>query len=318
MMNKDNLDKINMEDKKKVKALVLTGFGLNCDIETAYAFEFAGAEAQRVHINSLISGKVALDDFHILAFGGGFSWGDDHGAGVIQALKLKNHIGDKILEFVNQGKLVIGICNGFQTLVNLGLLPGIERDYKTRSVALTWNDSGNFRDQWVNLAVNQNSPCVFTKEFSSQTIKADSLDREKTLNYFELPIRHAQGKFVADDSVIDRLIANNQVVLRYANIKGEGAEVEPAMQKFPINPNGSIYDIAGICDSTGHIFGLMPHPEAYNHYTNHPNWTKTIEVLKRSRKELKDSNRYNTIMDNEITPGMKIFINGVRYMSSKL
>ncbi|MBF0209349.1 MAG: phosphoribosylformylglycinamidine synthase subunit PurQ [Desulfamplus sp.] len=275
------MNKIEDANNRKVKALVLTGFGLNCDIETAYAFEFAGAQAHRVHINTLISGKVELNHFHILAFGGGFSWGDDHGAGVIQALKLKNHIGDKILEFVDQGGLVIGICNGFQTLVNLGLLPGIDRDYKTRSVALTWNDSGNFRDQWVNLAVNQNSPCVFTKDLD--------------YNQFELPIRHAQGKFVAEPSVVEKLITNNQVVLRYSNL----------------NPNGSIYDIAGICDSTGHIFGLMPHPEAYNHYTNHPDWTKKVEDLKRSSTTA-------IAIENQITPGMKIFMSGVKYIESNL
>ncbi|MBF0203863.1 MAG: phosphoribosylformylglycinamidine synthase subunit PurQ [Desulfamplus sp.] len=168
-------------DKKRVKALVLTGFGLNCDIETAHAFELAGAEAHRVHINSLISGKTELDDFDILAFGGGFSWGDDHGAGVIQSLKLKNHIGDKILSFVDQGKLVIGICNGFQTLVNLGLLPGIDRDYNTRSVALTWNDCGNFRDQWVHLSVNPDSPCVFTKTDALKDVSNTFEDRNDTL-----------------------------------------------------------------------------------------------------------------------------------------
>ncbi len=294
----------SIANKKKVKALILTGFGLNCDIETAHAFELAGAEAHRVHINALISGKAELEHFHILAFGGGFSWGDDHGAGVIQALKLKNHIGDKILSFVNKGKLVIGICNGFQTLVNLGLLPGIDNDYNTRSVALTWNDSGNFRDQWVDLTVNQDSPCVFTKSIDSENLSTDNLDIHKLYN-IELPIRHAQGKFVAEQPVIDRLIASNQVVLRYSNV----------------NPNGSFYDIAGICDASGHVFGLMPHPEAYNHYTNHPDWRRKAEQLKRVMKskssliqpdELSDIQLYN----KQVTPGIKIFLNGVNYMAS--
>lgn len=286
MTNRDIKKTSYQTNNGKVKALVLTGFGLNCDIETAHAFETAGANAHRVHINSLISGKVALDDFHILAFGGGFSWGDDHGAGVIQALKLKNHIGEKILSFVNQGKLVIGICNGFQTLVNLGLLPGIDKDYQTRSVALTWNDCGNFRDQWVNLSINPDSPCVFTKGLISE-------------KFIELPIRHAQGKFVAEKSVVERLIANNQVVLRYADE----------------NPNGSVYEIAGICDSSGHIFGLMPHPEAYNHYTNHPDWTRKAEQIKRNANKAGKEDKLSNI---DVTQGMKIFINGVNYMASQI
>lgn len=272
---------------KRVKALVLTGFGLNCDIETAFAFELAGAEAKRVHINSLINGKEDLDDFQILAFGGGFSWGDDHGAGVVQALKLKKHIGAKLLSFIEKGRLVMGICNGFQTLVNLGLLPGLNNDYRARTVALTWNDCGNFRDQWVHLRSNKESPCVFTKD----------------MEVIDLPVRHGEGKFVAEPEIIDQLMANNQVVLRYADKDGS-----PAEKSFPLNPNGSIYDIAGICDPTGRIFGLMPHPEAFNHFTNHPDWTRKKQQLKSQGKE----------MDTGITSGIKMFKNGVDYMASML
>ncbi|MFW6373814.1 MAG: phosphoribosylformylglycinamidine synthase subunit PurQ, partial [Thermodesulfobacteriota bacterium] len=215
-----------------VKALVLTGYGLNCDHETAHACELAGAEATRVHINALIDGSVRLDDFQLMVFIGGFSWGDDHGAGVIQAVRMKTNIGDSLLEFIDQGNLVLGICNGFQTLVNLGLLPGFDGDYRSRSVALTANDRGNFRDDWVSLAVNTDSPCVFTQGIES----------------LELPIRHGEGKFYAEDSVIERLIQNNQVVLRYAMDNGT-----PADQLFPHNPNGSLHDIAGICDPTGRV-----------------------------------------------------------------
>ena len=154
-------------DMKKVNVLVLTGYGLNCDIETAYAFEQVGAKACRVHINSLIDRCRRLSDFQILVFGGGFSWGEDHGAGVIQAVRMKTHIGDDILDFVAKGNLVIGICNGFQTLVNLGLLPGFElsskgRDGTERSVAFVFNDCGNFRNDWVTLKINPQSPCVLT------------------------------------------------------------------------------------------------------------------------------------------------------------
>jgi phosphoribosylformylglycinamidine synthase len=243
------------------KVLVLTGFGLNCDHETAYAFELAGAKAQRAHINALIAGDVRLEDFQILAFGGGFSWGDDHGAGVIQALRLKTNLGDKLLEFVAAEKLVIGICNGFQTLVNLGLLPGIDNDYTRRSVALTYNDCGNFRDQWVTVAINPDSPCVFIKGIET----------------LDMPIRHGEGKFYTRDQTLQALRDNHQVAMQYALPDGQ-----PAGGAFPHNPNGSLADIAGICDPTGRVFGLMPHPEAYNHPTNHPDWVRQREEKQRS------------------------------------
>lgn len=272
---------------KKVNALILTGFGLNCDSETAHVFELAGAVAHKVHINALVSGEVKLEDFHILAFGGGFSWGDDHGAGVIQALKLKNHIGRDLLDFVDQGKLIIGICNGFQALVNLGLLPGLDKDYTKRSVSITFNDCGNFRDQWVHLSANKKSPCVFTKE----------------IEIADYPIRHGEGKFIADQKIVDTLLANHQVVFQYADAKGV-----PANGVFPLNPNGSMEDIAGICDPSGRIFGLMPHPEAYNHFTNHPDWTRETQELKREGKSL----------DQEMTIGVKLFKNGVNYIQESL
>ncbi len=268
---------------KKVNALILTGFGLNCDNETAHVFELAGAKAHRVHINTLISGKVKLEDFHILALGGGFSWGDDHGGGVIQALKMKNHFGEDLLSFVAQGKLIIGICNGFQALVNLGLLPGLDKEYTSRSVSVTFNDCGNFRDQWVHLAANKNSPCVFTKD----------------IDMADYPVRHGEGKFIASKKVVDALLEQNQVVFQYADKNGQAAD-----GAFPLNPNGSLADIAGICDPTGKIFGLMPHPEAYNHFTNHPDWTRKVQLLKREGKTL----------NQEMTIGVKLFKNGVEYI----
>ena len=265
----------------KVNAIVLAGYGLNCDNETAYALELAGASARRVHINSLIDGSVSLDDFQIMVFVGGFSWGDDHGAGVIQAVRLKTNLGDKILEFVDRGNLVLGICNGFQTLVNLGLLPGFSGDYKTRSIALTFNDCGNFRDDWVMLKVNPSSPCVFTKGFDFMELPVRHGQRsEVRFDKIELPIRHGEGKFYSDKDIIQRLTKNNQVVIQYALPDGN-----PAEGRFPFNPNGSINDIAGICDPTGRIFGLMPHPEAFNHRTNHPDWTRDKEIMKRGGKK---------------------------------
>jgi phosphoribosylformylglycinamidine synthase len=270
----------------KVNALVLTGFGLNCDYETAHAFELAGASSQCVHINSLIDGSVRLEDHHILIFIGGFGWGDDHGAGVIQAVRFKTNLGNRILEFVDQGRLVLGICNGFQALVNLGLLPGFDGDYQSRTVALIHNECGNFRDQWVRLRVNEKSPCVFTRGI-----------REA-----DFPVRHGEGRLYADDTVIRRLQNDHQVVLRYALPDGS-----PAAGIFPHNPNGSLDDIAGLCDPTGRIFGLMPHPEAYHDWTNHPDWLRERERARREGRSFGDGP----------TVGVRLLSNAVRYMQGK-
>ncbi len=229
-----------------VKALVLTGYGLNCDYETDYSLKVAGADPERIHINELISsgknnGRVNLDNFHILVLGGGFSWADDHGAGVIMAAKLRYNIGEAIEEFISNGKLIMGICNGFQALVNLGLLPGFEGDYQSREVAVTYNDCGNFVDTWVKLKVMEDTACIFTKGIST----------------LELPVRHGEGKFYAREEIIDRLIKERQVVIQYADQDGN-----PAYGKWPLNPNGSLYDIAGICDSPGRVLGVMPHRES--------------------------------------------------------
>lgn len=270
--------------EQTVKALVLTGYGLNCDMETAHSLEMAGASAHRVHINSLIDGSARLSDYRILVFGGGFSWGDDHGAGVIQAVRMKHNLGDKLTDFVDKGNLVIGICNGFQTIVNLGLLPGFDGDYTTRSVALTYNDCGNFRNDWITLRFNADSPCVFTRD----------------LDVLDLPVRHGEGKFITDPNTLDRLGAAGQLVCRYAMPDGT-----PASGRFPENPNGSIQDIAGICDPTGRVFGLMPHPEAFNHPTNHPQWPVLKEKIKRGQ------------MDDAVRPktGIRIFENAVNYFA---
>ncbi len=271
--------------EKKVHVLVLTGYGLNCDVETAYAFELAGAVARRVHINALISEEVLLSDYDILVFDGGFSWGDDHGAGVLEAVRLRCNIGEALHRFIEKGKLILGICNGFQTLVNLGFLPGFDGDYRTRRVALIGNDCGNFRDDWVTLLANPHSPCVFTNGVTA----------------LELPIRHGEGKFYAPPQEIKRLMDQQQVVFQYALPIGK-----PAQGAFPFNPNGSVHDIAGICDPTGRIFGLMPHPEAYNHWTNHPDWTRMKASMKREDRS----------MQVGLTPGVQILKNGVDYIKA--
>ena len=276
----------------EAKALILTGYGLNCDYETAFSLKLAGATSHKIHINEIIAGggtgmKKKLSDYHLLVFGGGFSWADDHGAGVLMATKLRNHLGEELQVFIQEGKLVLGICNGFQALVNLGLVPGFDHEYQERRVALTYNDSGNFIDTWVRLKIDPASPCVFTRGLSD----------------LELPVRHGEGKFYATHETIDRLFQNKQVSLQYADENGA-----PARGKWPLNPNGSLQDIAGICDPSGRIFGLMPHPEAFNHYTNHPNWTWKKEALIRRGKTL----------ESQEGDGVRIFRNAIDYIRTEI
>lgn len=273
-----------------VKALVLTGYGLNCDYETDFCLNLAGADSERVHINELIKGEeigktTKLEDYHIIAFDGGFSWADDHGAGIVLAARLRYNIGDQLEKFIKDGKLIIGICNGFQALVNLGLLPGFNGNYHSRDVALTFNDIGNFRDMWVKLKKNTKTKCIFTNG----------------IEHLDLPIRHGEGKFYTKDEVLSQLMENEQIVFQYAK---DGDTL--ANGAYPSNPNGSLMDIAGICDPTGRIFGLMPHPEAYNHYTNHPDWPRRIQELKTAGKNI----------ENEEGEGVKIFRNAVEYIKN--
>jgi phosphoribosylformylglycinamidine synthase I len=234
------------------KALVLYGYGINCDYETQYAFERAGADAARVHINELISGDHRLEEYQILSLPGGFSFADDIGAGKVFANRFKYNLEEPLQRFIRDDKLVIGICNGFQTMTKMGILPGLDGDYRTQLTTVTYNDSGRFEDRWVYLTVFDSS-CVFTR----------GIERL----YF--PVRHGEGKFIPkDDHVLHRLYENKQVVLKYCDINGD------VHAGYPWNPNGSVDAIAGICDETGKIFGLMPHPEGYLFRTNHPRWTR--------------------------------------------
>lgn len=238
-------------DYSKVKVLIITGFGLNCERETAAAFRNSGATPELVHLNDLLAGKRRLDEFHVIAFIGGFSFGDHLGSGTVFANRVKYSLRDQLERFVADGKLVIGICNGFQTLTRLGLVPAINKQYFEQQAALAPNDSGTFRDDWIYLQANPASPCIFTKG----------------VDLIRLPIRHGEGKFVAEPAMLQQIEANQQVVFRYANADGSVAA------DFPANPNGSLHAIAGICDATGRIFGMMPHPEAFLSPFNAPDWT---------------------------------------------
>lgn len=240
-----------------VRAIVLTGFGINCDLETQAALNRAGAQAERVHLNDVIGNTSVLDAAHILAIPGGFSFGDDVASGKIFANRLRYRLGAELKKFIADGKLIIGICNGFQVMVKMGILPLFDGEF-VQEVTLTNNDSARFENRWVCLKTAPDNKCVWLK----------GIDR------IELPVRHGEGKFIPrDEAVLKKLYANGQVALQYC-----GADGSPAGGQFPVNPNGAIDDIAGICDPSGRVFGLMPHPEAHVERFNHPCWTRRDDL----------------------------------------
>lgn len=248
-----------------VRVMVLAGNGINCEYETSFACRMGGAErVDVVYIYELLRGDRRLDDYHMLCLPGGFLDGDDLGSAKACANRFRHaeiaatgeSFWDSLTRFINDGKLILGICNGFQLMVKLGLIPAFEGAYGVQTVTLTVNDSGRFEDRWVRLKVNRTSPCVFTRG----------------LDTLYLPVRHGEGKFLpADADVLERLVAGHQVCLQYTE-----EDYRNATMAYPFNPNGAVEGIAGICDETGRLFGLMPHPEAYLHRTNHPRWTREV------------------------------------------
>ena len=251
------------------KVCVLRSAGTNCDQETAAAFKMAGANVRLLHVASLVTGSQKLDDFHILALPGGFSYGDDIASGKIFANELRFKLADSLRKFILEGKLIIGICNGFQILVKSGLLPGDINLNQTTSLII--NDSAKFEARWVYL--KPGGKCVWTKDI-------------KKIIY--LPVAHGEGKFVMQEkSVLSRLKKNKQIVFQYCDATGD-------FSGYPDNPNGSMENIAGICDETGRVFGLMPHPERHVYAAQHPrNWNL------KSEKE---------------GDGLRIFSNGVDFI----
>jgi len=232
-----------------MKALVLYGYGINCEHESRNAIEKSGGRADILHLNKVLDNPRLLEEYNMLFIPGGFSFGDDLGSGKVFANKMKFKLRDQLEDFVKADKLVLGICNGFQVLVKMGLLP--EPDFNQK-VTLIGNDSGHYEDRWVVLKTNKQSPCVFSKG----------------LDYLLAPVRHGEGKFIPnDDAILEELKKNNQIVFQYTDKDGN-------LAGFPHNPNGSVLNIAGICDKTGRVFGMMPHPEAFNIVENCPYWIR--------------------------------------------
>lgn len=264
---------------KKPRVIVLRTAGTNCDVETAFAFSMCGASVDLVHINELARREKSLEDYQILALPGGFTYGDDIASGKILANEMKYRLGEELRDFIKSKKLVIGICNGFQVLVKAGILPGLGKNGLEAS--LSFNDSGKFEDRWTYLRITNHEPrttkCVWTKGL-------------KEIIY--LPVAHGEGKFIPKNKeVLRKVKRNGQIVFKYVDEKGKIAP-------YPFNPNGSIESIAGICDTTGRVLGMMPHPERHILGIQHPRWTR--EGLKR------------------FGDGLEIFKNGIDYAKKHL
>jgi phosphoribosylformylglycinamidine synthase len=270
-----------------VRVCLLTGFGINSDRELSASFQRAGAVVESVHLSELVSRKNPLDAFQIFAIPGGFSYGDHLGSGRVLATRLRLELGEAISAFVGKGKPVLGICNGFQVLVKAGFLPN-QGGKGAQEVTLTHNDSGLFEDRWVRLGVNPKNPCIWLTG----------------IHEFQLPVRHGEGKLVApDDATLAALRSGQLDALRYADATGS------ATQEYPANPNGSSGAIAGLCDSSGLIFGLMPHPEANLIRQHEPRW--------RSGK-LSLSGPALSKLGPDDGAGMALFYNAVAYCRKTL
>lgn len=262
----------------KPRALMITGFGINCDYETGYALSMPGVEMEvdACHANDLVADPGRLDRAHLFVIPGGFSYGDHLGSGRVLGNRIRTRLGPTLERFLAEGKLILGICNGFQVLVKMGLLPGVTGQRFSQTATLMRNDCGRFEDRWVHLGVRKDSPCVFLQ----------GIDR------IYLPVRHGEGKLVFAEGVLDSVRSGKQDVLWYTDSEGTPTD------QYPANPNKSEGNVAGLCDPTGRVFGLMPHPEAFLHRTNHPRWT---------REDLPEEGQ-----------GVALFRNAARYIRAEL
>ena len=243
------------------KALILSGYGFNTENETKFCFDHVGADSYIIHINDLISGDKKLDDYQMLFISGGFSYGDHTGAGKGMANKILNNLQDEVLSFVQKDTLTLGVCNGFQVLTALGLAPALDKSYGERQCALLKNDSNRYQCHWTNLKIKSDK-CVFTKEMDT----------------LYCPIAHGEGNFYAEDAILDQIEANDQVAFTYTE--------NPSDPLLPTNPNGASRDIAGICDGSGRVMGMMPHPERAIWFHQRPDFGKLKEEYLRAGKDL--------------------------------
>lgn len=314
------------------KILVITGYGINCEEETAKCFNWAGGDAEIVHINDLIgtqstshsspqpvkpqsisapnilSSSLAkkLSNYQIVAFPGGFSYGDDTGSGNAMANKIRNNLKEDLLTFLKGDKLIIGICNGMQIMANLGLIPATDMKYGERQAALMRNLHVSLECRWIHVK-NISKKCVWTRD----------------IDLMHLPIAHGEGNFYVEPDTLEKMKAQDQIVFKFVNEDGS-----PANQKFPANPNGALEDITGVCDPTGRIFAMMPHPERFNSWTNEEGWELKKEKLIREHLAKTHSQSPNSpaSITKPLNPftdlhfpqegaGLKIFRNGVNYFT---
>lgn len=268
--------------RKRPKSLVFFGNGINCENETAYANTLAGFDPELIHIDQFAEDPRKIHGYTFVNFPGGFLDGDDLGSAKAQSVKWRyqkmagtgRRLLDELVKFVDDGKIIIGICNGFQLLIKTGLLPALRKKYGAQTATLTANDSGRFEDRWTYLKANPFSHCIFTYD----------------MDKIYLPVRHGEGKCVVDSTdSLSSMRAGGNIVLQYADSTGAVTEA------YPENPNGSVDSIAALCDDTGRVFGLMPHPEAFVRRIQHPRWT---------REELEEEG-----------DGLKIFKNACKYIS---
>ncbi|TFH40564.1 MAG: phosphoribosylformylglycinamidine synthase subunit PurQ, partial [Chrysiogenales bacterium] len=259
------------------------GYGINCDEENAFAFRRAGADADIIHINDLIENRSMLDRYRIVSFPGGFSYGDDTGSGRALANRIKNNLMDELIRFTGRDTLVLGICNGFQVMINIGLVPALNGFNGEAEAALEHNITFRYQCRWVDIAVEAGSPSVFTRGISR----------------LRIPVAHGEGNFFAREKELAGIEEAGLVVMRYSTQDGT-----PARGEFPFNPNGSMNDIAALCDSTGRIMGMMPHPERGMCFTQRDDWTLIREELSRKGDGMPED-----------ADGMKIFTNAVEYFA---
>ncbi|UCB46936.1 MAG: phosphoribosylformylglycinamidine synthase subunit PurQ [Spirochaetota bacterium] len=252
-------------------ALILTGYGINCDYESLTACRIAGFSARRIHLNDLLEETSMIFQSKLVVFPGGFSFGDDLGSGVAFSAKIRysfSGLFDILMEYVEKGGLILGVCNGFQILIHLGMLPASGMKYGEKEATLAPNREGYYVDRWVYLKAERESQNVFTRG----------------LDILKLPVRHSEGRFIPrDETILRRIERNRQVCLRYCDEDGNPT------QAFPLNPNSSVNSIAGVCDPSGRVFGLMPHPEAATSFYHYPDWTKRREKLIREGASFSDA-----------------------------